>query len=36
MQPTAAPPKPLFRVPQKPEISDEPLGGLPAVKSGGF
>ena len=36
MQPTAAPPKPPFRVPQKPEIEDDPLGGLPAIKSGAF
>jgi hypothetical protein len=36
MQPTAAPPKPPFRVPQKPEIIDDPLGGDPAIKSGGF
>jgi colicin import membrane protein len=31
-----ATPPPPFRVPQKPEISDEPLGDLPAIKSGGF
>jgi hypothetical protein len=36
MQPTAAPPKPPFHVPRKPEINDDPLGDLPAVKSGGF
>ena len=36
MQPTAAPSKPPFRVPQKPEIKDDPLGGDPAIKSGGF
>jgi hypothetical protein len=36
MQPTASPPNPPFRVPQKPEINDEPLGGLPDIKSGGF
>ena len=36
MQPTAAPSKPPFRVPQKPEIKDHPLGGDPAIKSGGF
>jgi hypothetical protein len=35
-QPTAAPAKPTFRVPPKPEISDDPLGNLPAGKSGGF
>ena len=35
-QPTAAPPKPLFRVPQKPHIDDDPLGALPAIKSGDF
>ena len=34
MQPTAAPAKPLFRVPRKPEINNEPLGGLPDIKSG--
>jgi hypothetical protein len=36
MQPTAAPPKPRFGVPQKPEIRDDPLGGDPAIKNGGF
>jgi colicin import membrane protein len=36
MQPTAAPSKPPFGVPQKPEIRDDPLGGDPAIKSGGF
>jgi colicin import membrane protein len=36
LQPTTATPKPAFRVPQKPEIKDDPLGGDPAVKSGGF
>ena len=36
MQPTAAPSKPLFGVPQKPQIGDDPLGGDPAIKSGGF
>ena len=36
MQPTAAPSKPPFRVPQKPAIGDDPLGGDPAIKSGGF
>jgi hypothetical protein len=35
MQPTAAA-KPRFGVPQKPEIKDDPLGGDPAIKSGGF
>ena len=35
-QPTAAPPKFPFRVPPKPEIKDDPLGGDPAIKSGGF
>jgi hypothetical protein len=34
VRPTAAPPKPPFRVPQKPEVNDEPLGGLPDIKSG--
>jgi hypothetical protein len=34
MGPAAAPPKPHFRAPQKPKISDEPLGDLPAIKSG--
>ena len=36
MQPTAAAPKPLFGVPQKPEIKDDPLAGDPAIKGGGF
>lgn len=36
MQPTAAPSKPRFGVPPKPEIRDDPLGGDPAIKSGGF
>jgi len=36
MQPIAAPSKPPFRVPQKPDIKDDPLGGDPAIKSGGF
>ncbi len=36
MQPTAAAPKPPFRVPRKPEINDDPLGGLPPIKNGGF
>jgi hypothetical protein len=36
MRPVATPPKPPFRVPQKPGISDDPLGDLPAVRSGGF
>jgi hypothetical protein len=36
MQPAAALPKPPFRVPQKPEIKDDPLGALPAVNGGGF
>jgi hypothetical protein len=36
IQPTAAPSKPTFRVPQKPEIIDDPLGGDPAIKRGGF
>ena len=36
VQPTAAPSKPRFGVPQKPEIKDDPLGGDPAIKSGGF
>ena len=35
MPPTAAPPKPL-RVAPKPEISDDPLGALPAVKGSVF
>jgi len=34
VQPTPAPTKPSFRVPPKPEISDDPLGGDPAIKSG--
>jgi hypothetical protein len=36
MPPTAAPPRPTFRVPQKRPINDEPLGGLPDIKGGGF
>jgi hypothetical protein len=36
MQPTAAPPPATFRVPRKPQINNEPLGGLPDFKSGGF
>jgi hypothetical protein len=36
LQPTAGPAKPPFRVPQKPEIKDDPLGDLPAVTGGGF
>ena len=36
MQPTAAAPKRPFNVRQKPEIDDDPLGGLPATKNGGF
>jgi hypothetical protein len=35
LQPAAAPSKPHFRVPQKPEIKDEPLSDLPA-QIGGF
>jgi len=35
-QPTAAPPKLPFRVPQKPVIPDDPLGNLPADKPGAF
>jgi hypothetical protein len=34
MQPTAAPQKPPFQVPRKPDINNEPLGGLPDIKSG--
>ena len=34
--PTAAPSPPTFRLPQKPQINNEPLGGLPEVKNGGF
>jgi len=34
--PTAATPKPPFRVPRKPEIDDNPVGGLPGINSGGF
>jgi hypothetical protein len=33
VRPTVAPPPP-FRVPRKPEINNEPLGGLPEIKSG--
>ena len=36
MPPTAAPSKLPFGVPQKPQIGDDPLGGDPAIKSGGF
>jgi hypothetical protein len=36
VQPTVAPPKAPLRVPRKPEIGDDPLGALPASKSGGF
>ena len=36
MPPTAAPPRRPFRMPQKPEIEDDPLGDIPAVKRGGF
>ena len=36
MQPTAASPPPPFRAQQKPEINDDPLGGLPDIKGGGF
>ena len=36
MQPTAAPPPSTFRVPQKPEINDDPVGGLPDIRSGRF
>ena len=36
IQPTVATSKPPFRVPKKPEINDEPLGGLPDIKKGGF
>ena len=36
MQPTTAPSKPPFGVPRKPVIGDDPLGGDPAIKSGGF
>ena len=35
-QSTAAPPSPAFRVPQKPLINNEPLGGLPDIKTAGF
>jgi hypothetical protein len=36
VQPTAAPPKPAFRLPHKPDITDDPLGDLPANKRGDF
>jgi colicin import membrane protein len=36
MRPTTAPPNPLFRVPRKPEIKDDPLADIPAVNSGAF
>jgi hypothetical protein len=35
-QPTVAPPKPRLGVPQKPVITDDPLGALPAINSGAF
>jgi hypothetical protein len=35
-RPTAAPPPSPFRLPQKPQINNEPLGGLPDITSGGF
>jgi len=35
-QPTAAPSKLRLGVPQKPKISDDPLGALPAINSGDF
>ena len=34
VRPSVAPPPPPFRVPRKPEINNEPLGGLPDIKSG--
>jgi hypothetical protein len=34
--PAAAPPPAVLRVPLKPQIDNEPLGGLPDSKSGGF
>jgi colicin import membrane protein len=36
LQQTNATPKSPFRVPQRPEIKDDPLAGDPAIKSGGF
>jgi hypothetical protein len=36
MQPAAATLKPTYRVPTKPDIKDDPLGGDPAIRSGGF
>ena len=36
IQPATASPKPPFRVPQKPDIDDDPLGEIPAVKRGAF
>ena len=35
-RPPAPPPPPTFRVPQKPPVSNEPLGGLPDTQSGAF
>jgi hypothetical protein len=35
-QPTAATQPPIYRVPGKPEIKDDPLGGDPAIRGGGF
>ena len=36
IQPTAAPSTPPFRVPGKPYIKEDPLGGLPPINSGAF
>jgi hypothetical protein len=36
IQPTTAAPPAFFRVPQKTEPGDDPLGGLPGINSGGF
>lgn len=35
-QPTVVPPKSPLRVPPKPVINDDPVGGLPDIKSGAF
>jgi hypothetical protein len=36
MRPAAAPPRPPLGARQKPDVPDDPLGDLPAIKSGGF
>jgi hypothetical protein len=36
VRPAAAPPKPVFHVPRKRKIDDNPLGDLPAIQGSGF